>query len=191
MENTINEEWKSCAIVGCPRYEVSNLGNVRAKGSEKNLKSNKHKNGYHMICLYDQHKERRVFNIGRLVLCCFKPVAEMAELRALDADHISGDKSDNRLENLQWLTHKENIQRIKHKKGCGVGGKHTKGFFLFYDDDSVEYYRGFKNCPIHDQTLYTMLKDHHRSNKFQCKAYYLEDVPDELQEKIDISSCII
>lgn len=190
MENTINEEWKSCAIVGCPRYEVSNLGNVRAKGSEKNLKSNKHKNGYHMICLYDQHKERRVFNIGRLVLCCFKPVAEMAELRALDCDHIDSNKANNRLENLQWLTHKENIQRIKHKKGCGKGNKNTKGFFLVYED-SIEYYRNFKICPIHDQTLYTMLKDHHYSKKFQCKAYYFSELPDEYQHMIDISDSII
>lgn len=30
---------------------------------------------------------------------------------ATDIDHINADKSDNRAENLQWLTHRENVQK--------------------------------------------------------------------------------
>lgn len=41
-----------------------------------------------------------------------------------DVDHINNDKLDNRAENLQWLTHKENIRKMfKEKAGRQNNGQ--------------------------------------------------------------------
>lgn len=33
-----------------------------------------------------------------------------------DIDHINNDKTDNRADNLQWLSHRDNINKIKHDR---------------------------------------------------------------------------
>jgi len=37
--------------------------------------------------------------------------------KGMDIDHINGDKTDNRLENLQCITHAKNLQRKNWSKG--------------------------------------------------------------------------
>lgn len=86
-------------------YEVSDCGEVRNKLTGKVLKPYFNKHGYKKVRLV---KDKKAFgtSIHRLVLMAFCPVDGMEKL---EVDHIDGDKSNNTLSNLRWVTHEENI----------------------------------------------------------------------------------
>lgn len=97
-------------------YQVSNLGKVKRlnyRGSEKerSLKNYLSSIGYYKICLSKNGKVTTV-NIHRLISQAFIP----NPYNKPQVNHINGIKSDNRIENLEWVTCKENIEHA-HKIG--------------------------------------------------------------------------
>lgn len=86
-------------------YQVSNLGNVKSLkyGREKILKGYKNYKGYLTVKLL-KNKKSKIYLIHRLVAICFLP----NNFGNVEIDHINTDRTDNRLENLRWVTHKEN-----------------------------------------------------------------------------------
>ena len=74
-------------------------------GKGKFLKQTIHKKGYHRVGLYRDGKQKR-FSVHRLVAQAFIPNPDNKP----EVDHINQDKSDNRLENLRWVTSSENNQ---------------------------------------------------------------------------------
>ena len=96
------EIWKK---VSCnPKYEVSNTGKVRRYGSDKD-NSTRDKNGYPSIDLYD-NGERSTKRVHRLVAEAFIPNPDNKP----EINHIDGDKHNNDVSNLEWVTSKENCQ---------------------------------------------------------------------------------
>tara|TARA_R110000772_G_scaffold138034_1_gene246981 strand:+ start:301 stop:816 length:516 start_codon:yes stop_codon:yes gene_type:complete len=83
-----------------PRLDES--GHLR-KG--KFLKQFVEKNGYHRVCLSRDKKQKR-FLVHRLVAQAFIPNPDNKP----EVDHINKNKSDNRLENLRWVTSLENCE---------------------------------------------------------------------------------
>lgn len=106
------EQWKP--VPGFNGYEVSNLGNVRSnkRGKPRTLKPGKSgTNGeYRSVYL---SRDNKVYPrlIHRLVLEVFvSPCPDGMESR-----HFNGNASDNRLENLEWATHMDNMQdKVAH-----------------------------------------------------------------------------
>lgn len=106
----IEEEWRD--IEGFEgKYAVSNCGRVKSlvdnhgKFREQILRPVNKGKGYLSVYLY-KNGERKTHYIHRLVLSTFNPVENMDNLQV---NHINEIKTDNRTSNLEWVTHKENI----------------------------------------------------------------------------------
>lgn len=96
------------------KYTVSNHGNVVS--SRGPMKPDVNRSGYYRVRLYKKGKPKR-YMIHRLVLRLFKPVKGWQDL---EVNHIDGDKTNNRLDNLEWMTRSENnYHRWKIIQGRG------------------------------------------------------------------------
>ena len=87
------------------KYEISNMGNVRSRcnGEVKNLKqmiSAGKYNGYAMVTLYDKPQHGKKIKVHRLVAEAFIPNPKRLPV----INHKDEDKSNNRVENLEWCT---------------------------------------------------------------------------------------
>lgn len=100
-----NEIWKDIAGYDGV-YQVSNMGRVKSfcKGKEKILKPKKDKYGYLMVGLYKDEKQYWK-KIHRIVAEAFLDNPNNLPC----VNHLSEDKTDNRVENLCWVDHKTNI----------------------------------------------------------------------------------
>lgn len=99
MEEELWREWPQD-----PRIKVSNMGNVI---------SYKRGSGYPLKVTHDNHGYQRVGAgyhgwatlVHRLVAETWIPNPNHYR----DVNHINGDKDDNRVENLEWVTHSQNL----------------------------------------------------------------------------------
>ena len=102
-------------------YQVSNLGRIRSldreikhsknhtrfiKGKILSLRENKSRAGYLEVSLHKNKKEKR-FRVHRLVAEAFLN----NENNFPQVNHIDGDKSNNTIWNLEWVT---DLQNKKH-----------------------------------------------------------------------------
>lgn len=111
------ENWVT--VRGFDDYEVSDLGNLRKKelrrplknggigfSREKVMKPNITSRGYCQVSIM-RNKQRYCKLIHRLVYESFNEIEDLGTKYSID--HINGDKLDNRLCNLRYVTHRENV----------------------------------------------------------------------------------
>lgn len=86
-------------------YQVSNLGKVKSLkwGKERILKLKKNKDGYLIVCLYKNNKKYWK-KVHRLIAETFIPNPNNLP----QVNHINEDKTDNRVENLEYCDCKYN-----------------------------------------------------------------------------------
>lgn len=105
-------------------YEVSNFGRVRScdrivtynngvkhKYNGKVLRSSNNTHGYLNVTLCN-NRGHKTATIHRLVATAFIPNPE----NKTTINHINEIKTDNRVENLEWMTVKENINHGTHNE---------------------------------------------------------------------------
>lgn len=86
-------------------YQVSNLGKVRNTKTLRVLSQGTCGSGYAFVIL---RKDGKSYNrmVHRLVMNTFCPTKNSK----LEVNHIDGNKQNNYLDNLEWVTRSENLQ---------------------------------------------------------------------------------
>jgi hypothetical protein len=97
-------------------YEITRNGQVRRKASQYPVRQNISDGGYVRVCLsYRGFKniKSRWYPLHRLVLSTFVGPPKPGQ----EVNHINAVKTDNRVENLEWVTHAENM---RHASNLGL-----------------------------------------------------------------------
>lgn len=116
----MNEVWRD--VVGYEgRYQVSNLGNVRSlnwrnTGITKPVSLKSQNRGYLHVLLYEG-KKCKSFLVHRLVASAFIPCPG----EAMTINHIDENPSNNRIDNLEWCSLGENINKFQSNHPEKVG----------------------------------------------------------------------
>jgi len=136
-------------------YQISNLGNVKSLGNdkarkEKILKVRIRCDGYYQVNLWKEGKQK---TIALHVLVAMAVLGHIPDgTNRTVPDHKDGDKSNNRADNLELITQRENIKRywLTQKKSSKYIGVHwskqkNKWRVGIYIDDKQKHLGYFKD----------------------------------------------
>ena len=99
MNENKDEIWKKYPLD--ERYQISNYG--RVKGVRGTILKPWNSNGYLYVSIGKEHHQ----SIHRLVMLTFEPIENSKEMQV---NHKDGNKENNNLSNLEWVTPSENLQ---------------------------------------------------------------------------------
>ena len=131
-------------------YEVSNLGRVKSLDRivNNNYKSKNFKEGRILknrytgkgydVCVLQKEGLKENKSVHRLVCETYK---NNLNYKNLQVNHMNGDKKDNRIENLEWVTCKENIVHCYKVLNIKKNSDHMKTPIIQYDINNKEIKR--------------------------------------------------
>lgn len=117
-------------------YKVSSLGRVKSfqKGKLMIRSCTKIRQGYVIVSLMKRGIKRKIVRIHVLVARAFIPNPEDKP----EVNHRFGNKLDNRVSELEWVTGKENIQHAYNTGLKRKGSEHPRAKFT---EEQVRYIR--------------------------------------------------
>ena len=136
-------------------YLIYPDGRVQNKKNKKFIKPSKTKNGYYRIKL-SKNCKGKLFNNQRLVAEHYIPNPNNYP----QVDHINRIRTDNRVENLRWVTCEENHQNK------GKNKNNTSGYKNIYikKDRGYTYY-------CYEKNIKGIKYKKHFINKIDCLCY--------------------
>lgn len=134
------ENWRPIVIKDCP-YEVSDWGRVRNKNDKILRGGNSH--GYRTVSLRSGSDKRRHFLVHRLVAEAFIPNPKNLPC----VNHKDGNRANNNVENLEWVTKSENSFHA-----VNVLGKTRKCKPIIQYSEDSDFITRFDNGKIAEET---------------------------------------
>lgn len=149
------EIWKD--IEGFEKYQISSYGRVRSfkNNKESILKPLIKCSGYVGLQFYQNKKHYNVY-VHQLVANAFITNPENKP----EVNHIDGNKLNNNLTNLQWVTAKENIQ---HAWDTGLMKNARKGLSIMKEANKK---------PIYSSKLDIKFESIKSASRYIQKTYY-------------------
>lgn len=126
------------------KYRISSKGRVYSVLSEIYLKGDRDRYGYIHFSLLGKHHTGH-----RLVATHFIPTEDYS----LEVNHIDGDKTNNCIENLEWVTQHENRAHAMSVLGISSKGINNPSVKL----SEVEV-RQIKDCLLKQETQHSIAK---------------------------------
>lgn len=132
-------------IDGYEDYTIYSNGEIKKNGKSIKWFVNKI-NGYAYVSLTYSRKAKRLL-VHRLVAQAFIPNPENKK----EVNHINGIKTDNRVENLEWVSREENIQHAYKNNLISTYNQsvsHTNNLpvVLIKNSEIYKEYRSIKQC---------------------------------------------
>lgn len=99
-------------INGFNRYLINKTPFIYDKKLEKNINFQKNEDGYLVVTLRNDSGKRKTLRVHRLVAEVFIP----NRFNKSEVNHKDGVKTNNKISNLEWTTHSENIKHAWDNK---------------------------------------------------------------------------
>lgn len=147
------EEWVH--LLEYPNYELSNYGKIKSRRTLRYLHGGLTRDGYLQVTLRaDGLNHQKYVHVLVAEVFVGRPYGDY------EVNHIDGDKSNNHWDNLEWITHRENMrhayesglmnaQRIRVRiieTGDEFGSYSECADFLKVHKNSIsDYFRGKQN----------------------------------------------
>ena len=125
----MEEIWKK--IKGFNNYKVSNFGRLISIKTNKILKPTDNGRGYLRFSLLGDDNNNHTVYLHRIIAEAFIPNPDNKPC----IDHINTNKQDNRIENIRWVTYKENTNNELTIERVRNSGKKNKKKICSIDED--------------------------------------------------------
>jgi hypothetical protein len=136
MRNLYNSNIEIWILKSLIINSVSNFGNVKNNKTNVIYKGD-YVNGYHRVDLKDSNGITKHYKVHRLVCNAFNDNPNNKPL----VDHINGNKTDNHIRNLRFVTHAENKFNSKLSKNNNTGYEGAR----FYGNKYIIVNISYKN----------------------------------------------
>ncbi|ARF11444.1 HNH endonuclease [Klosneuvirus KNV1] len=156
-------QWKE--IVNFNNYECSYEGIIRNKFTKRNLTPTINIKGYAYVSIQDNNKQSKSKKVHQLIAITWLANPDNKKT----VDHINRIRSDNRVANLQWATHKE---QCKNRKQPVVNN--NKGIWKIdpTTNEKIKFYNTIKEASFDVKHNYNCFKNISSCARGKSKTAY-------------------